>query len=292
MRIHTVSILAGALAIAACSSPQPPPELVDARAAYQRASTGRAAQLNPADLHVARETLDIAEKSFAEDGASQKTKDAAYTAQRRVAIAQARANAIAANDQREQILAEAQAKQRAALADARQALGKTKEQLELERQAVEHEQQRRIEAEKRAKQAAADLARVAESVKQEPRGMVITLSGAVLFASGKSELLPTAQAKLDKVARALTREDKTSKILVEGFTDSQGAEDMNLELSRKRAESVKSYLVTQGIAADRVTAVGRGESQPIAKNDTPEGRANNRRVEIVVQPPENEGSTP
>lgn len=273
-----------ALAGAGCSSALPPSELVNARAAYARASRGPAAQLDPADLHVAKESLDQAERSFADDGASQKTKDAAYTAERRIETAEARANTIAAAREKEQIEAQAHARQAAALQNATTMLGKTKEQLDAERQALQTEQQRRVEAEKRAKQAAADLARVATSVKQEPRGMVITLSGAVLFATGKSELLPTAQAKLDEVARALTQQDKDSKIVIEGHTDSQGTDENNLELSRRRAESVKTYLVSHGMAADRITAKGVGESQPIANNDTPEGRANNRRVEIVVQP--------
>lgn len=273
-----------ALFLAGCATTQPPAELVNARAAYVRANTGTTAQLNPADLHVAKQTLDEAERAFAEDGASQQTKDAAYTAERRVQIAEARARAMAAAQEKERVIAEARANQAAALKTATSSLRQTKEELEAGRVALQAEQERRAEAEKRAKQAAADLARVA-SVKQDPRGMVITLSGAVLFATGKSELLPAAQAKLSEVSRALTQQDKKSNIIVEGHTDAQGADEMNLELSRKRAESVKAYLVTHGIAADRVTAKGMGEEQPIANNTSPEGRANNRRVEIVVEPP-------
>ena len=73
-------------------------------------------------------------------------------------------------------------------------------------------------------------------------------------------------------------------MVVEGHTDSQGADAMNQELSQKRAESVRTYLVSRGIAADRITAQGFGPSRPIADNTSPEGRANNRRVEIVVKP--------
>ena len=121
--------------------------------------------------------------------------------------------------------------------------------------------------------------------------MVITLSGSVLFATNKSELLPAAQTKLQEVARALTQQDKDSKILIEGHTDSQGADDMNMALSQRRAESVKNYLVSQGMAADRITAVGVGKQRPIADNASPEGRANNRRVEIIVQPTPGPSST-
>lgn len=284
MKTHRIIGVVGALGmVAGCATTQPPSELVNAREAYARARGGQAAQLDPADLHVAKQTLDEAEKSFADDGASQRTKDAAYTAERRVAIAEVRARTIAANLQKEQILAQAEANQAAALKSTTAALGQTKDQLEDNRQALQTEQQRRVDAEKRAKQAAADLAQIA-SVKQEPRGMVITLSGGVLFTTAKADLLPGAQAKLSEVARALTQQDKDSTIIVEGHTDAQGADAMNLELSQKRAESVKAYLVAHGIAADRVTAKGVGEAQPVANNASPEGRANNRRVEIVVQP--------
>jgi outer membrane protein OmpA-like peptidoglycan-associated protein len=149
--------------------------------------------------------------------------------------------------------------------------------------ALANETARRQEAEKRAAQAAADLAKFA-SVKQETRGTVITLSGGVLFASGKSDLFPAALLKLNQVATALTREDPLSKIVVEGHTDSQGSSDSNMTLSKQRAQAVRSHLVARGIAADRVTAEGFGSTRSVADNGSPEGRANNRRVEIVILP--------
>ena len=112
--------------------------------------------------------------------------------------------------------------------------------------------------------------------------MVITLSGSVLFSSAKWDLLPAAQMKLNDVANALTKEDPHSKIVVEGHTDSQGAAAYNQELSQHRAQAVRDYLVTRGIASDRITAQGFGPTRSIADNASPEGRANNRRVEIVV----------
>jgi outer membrane protein OmpA-like peptidoglycan-associated protein len=113
--------------------------------------------------------------------------------------------------------------------------------------------------------------------------MVITLSGSVLFATAKSDLLPTAQLKLNEVADVLTKQDPDSKLVVEGHTDSQGGAAYNQELSQRRAQSVREYLVSRGIAADRVTAQGFGPTRAIADNASAEGRANNRRVEIVVQ---------
>jgi outer membrane protein OmpA-like peptidoglycan-associated protein len=272
-------------AVAGCGSQQPPRELVNARAAYARANNGPAAQLDPADLHVAKQTLDQAERSFADDGASNKTRSLAYTAERRAQIAEVRARTVAANQQRDAIIARTEAERAAALQSARSQLGQTKEQLEEQRRAFESEQQRREEAERRAKQTQEDLAKVA-SVKLEPRGMVITLSGGVIFQSGKSTLNPNARAKLDEVARALAHQDKDSKILIEGHTDSVGTDEKNQQLSEARANEVKKYLATRGISEDRLTTAGFGESQPIADNKSPEGRANNRRVEIIVQPPQ------
>jgi outer membrane protein OmpA-like peptidoglycan-associated protein len=154
-------------------------------------------------------------------------------------------------------------------------------QLQMQGQALANEEQRRQDAEKRATKAAADLAAFA-SVKQDPRGMVITLSGSILFVTNKSDLLPTAQVKLNQVAEALASQDSESKIVVDGYTDSQGAAAYNQDLSQRRAQSVRDYLVTRGIAPDRITAQGFGMNSPIADNATAEGRANNRRVEIVV----------
>jgi outer membrane protein OmpA-like peptidoglycan-associated protein len=112
---------------------------------------------------------------------------------------------------------------------------------------------------------------------------VITLSGSVLFATGKSELLATASARLGEVADALADQPERG-ITVVGHTDAQGDDSYNLKLSERRAEAVRTYLISRGIAADRVKAVGRGKTEPIADNNSPEGRANNRRVEIVLAP--------
>jgi outer membrane protein OmpA-like peptidoglycan-associated protein len=110
---------------------------------------------------------------------------------------------------------------------------------------------------------------------------VLTLSGSVLFATGKSTLLPTSKGRLNDVARAL-KEDPRS-ITIVGHTDSQGADEMNMKLSQARAESVRTYLTSQGVPADRVRAEGLGETQPVVDNGTAEGRANNRRVEIILE---------
>jgi outer membrane protein OmpA-like peptidoglycan-associated protein len=291
--LKTISTLGLILAIAGatgCASAIAPPELVSARTVYDRASKGPAATLNPTDLHTAKESLDAAEASFEKEGDSQVTRDLGYTAERRTETAESRARTMQASGEKDQVVAQmhattaAQAKMTAAeLARANQQLASKDQALQAQGSQLQNEVQRRQEAEKRAAQAAADLAKLA-SVKQETRGMVITLSGAVLFTSGKSELLPAAQVKLNDVAKALIEQDPDSKMVVEGHTDSQGTAAANQELSQKRAQAVRDYLVSRGIAGDRVTAQGFGPTRPIGENNSPEGRANNRRVEIVVQP--------
>ena len=133
------------------------------------------------------------------------------------------------------------------------------------------------------KQAIEDLAKIA-AIKEEQRGMVITLTGNVLYASGKWDLLPGAQVKLNEVAEAL-KANKDRDITVEGHTDNQGTAQSNLELGQHRAESVRDYLVSRGVEPARIKAVGIGQARPVTDNTTAEGRANNRRVEIIVSPP-------
>ena len=296
--IHT-SILF--FVLAGCATVGTPKSLLDARAADKKASEGVTAKLNPADLHSAKETLAGAEQSFLEDGDTQKTRDLSYTADLGFQTAASRARTIQANQEKDAAVAQMNANVAASGERAEANLDRAQDQLaskdramrsEQERhsaaeirsaQALQTEQQRRADAEKRAAQAAADLARLG-TVKQEPRGMVLTLSGGVLFASNKTELLPTAQVKLNQVAEALIKQDPDSKIVVEGFTDSQGAADYNQDLSQRRAQVVRDYLVTRGIASDRITSQGFGLNRPVASNTSAEGRANNRRVEIVVNP--------
>lgn len=265
-----------ALAGAACATASPPKELVDARAAYTRAKESSTAKLDPAGLHTASKALAKAEQSYEQDGDTPATRDFAYVAMRRVQIA----DAIASTTQASSAETAAIKAMHSAQADQ---LTHANQQLEQQGQELITERQNRAAAEKRAADAASDLQKIA-SVKQEPRGIVITLSGGVLFASSKSELLPAAQVKLNTVAETLTQQDPESKMVVEGHTDSQGAAAYNQELSQRRAQTVRDYLVSRGIAPDRVTAAGFGSSRSVADNASPEGRANNRRVEIVVAP--------
>jgi outer membrane protein OmpA-like peptidoglycan-associated protein len=270
------------LCVSGCAGATPPREILDARSAYNTAASGPAGRLALADLHTAKETLQAAEQSYDRDGNTQDTRDLAYTAQRRAELATARADVVQSLRQRDAVIAQMNANQTAQVQLTSAALGRANQQLNSATQALSAERARAADAERRAAQAASDLARIA-TVKQEARGLVITLSGSILFASGKSEILPAAQSKLSDVANALMKQDPSAKIVVEGFTDSTGGDALNQALSESRAEAVRSFLVSHGVSSDRISAEGRGPSDPIADNASPEGRANNRRVEIVIQ---------
>jgi len=282
--IRNTGLLVAFVGVSGCASALPPQDLVTARATYNRVSHGPAATLDPAALHSAAESLQVAEQSFAKDGDTQGTRDLAYVADRRAKLAEVRAQTSQTSQDQAQTLANMHSAETAQANASSAQLGRANLQIAVQNQQLDAERDRRKDAEKRAAQAAADLAAFA-SVKQDTtRGLVITLSGSVLFASNKSDLLPSALVKLNGVADALGKDDLTSKIVVEGHTDSQGGADYNQDLSRRRAQTVRDYLVSRSIAGDRVTSVGYGLTRPIADNTSPEGRANNRRVEIVVQP--------
>ncbi len=268
--------ITGFFGTCACATSMAPQDLVTARSAYDQASRGPAATLDPADMHAAKEQLDVAEASFQKDGDTQHTRDQAYLATRKTQLAEVKARTLQSNRTQTSVVDAMHADQTKAVAHTSAELSRANVAFVAQGAALK-------EANDRAAKAAADLAKFA-TVKQEARGMVITLSGSVLFTSAKADLSPGAQLKLNDVANALTREDPVSKMVVEGYTDSQGAAAYNQTLSQQRAQAVRDYLVTRGIADDRITAKGFGPERPIADNATTEGRANNRRVEIVVQP--------
>ena len=112
------------------------------------------------------------------------------------------------------------------------------------------------------------------------RGLVVNMSD-VLFDSGKFTLRPLAREKLAKIS-GIVLAYPSLKLAIEGNTDSVGTEAFNQDLSEKRAEGVRSYLTLQGVPESSTTAAGFGKNQPIATNDTAEGRQQNRRVELVV----------
>lgn len=112
-------------------------------------------------------------------------------------------------------------------------------------------------------------------------GIKITFDSGILFDVNRSELKPVAQANLVDLAEILQKYDDTN-ILVEGHTDATGTEEHNLNLSMARAQSAANYLAGRGVDATRFTTMGYGEEQPVANNETAEGRTLNRRVELAI----------
>lgn len=312
-------IITLAVLFAGCAT-LPPGELVNARQAYQNASDGQAATLAPAELHKAQEALNQAEQSFLKDPDSAHTKDLAYVAQRKSELAGAVGAMNADKSRKDRAGAAFDKKQTEIVQQGKQDLRDAEQQTaaahaELDKQAALKEAKDKSDAElaliqarkekadadllkqqadtanqakqdlrdseQRTADARAELARLA-TVKEEERGLVVTLSGGVLFRSAESTLLPSARVKLDQVAKALMAVSERN-IIVEGHTDSQGSASYNQGLSQRRADTVRDYLVFKNYPADRIQAHGMGKGSPIANNASPEGRANNRRVEIVIE---------
>ncbi|MFQ3573099.1 MAG: OmpA family protein [Thermodesulfovibrionales bacterium] len=124
------------------------------------------------------------------------------------------------------------------------------------------------------------------SLKKDSRGTVITLSDAVAFPSGSADLTDEIKPFLENVSKIL--KSNTNRVTIEGHTDNvpimTARFRSNFELSTARASSVLKYLIDTGLMPDRFAVAGYGEFRPIADNTTPEGRAKNRRVEIIVHP--------
>jgi outer membrane protein OmpA-like peptidoglycan-associated protein len=259
--------------IAGCSASLPPQELVNARQAYHQASIGQASQLVPAELHKAQTALADAEKSFQKEPDSYMTRDLAYIADRKAKIAEGLANSAAEKVTTEKANKDYEAAQTEILKNTKEELEASEKDARRRADQLAAEQKARLEAE-------AALAKL--EAKEEERGLVITLSGSVLFASNESVLMPAAQSKLTEVADALLA-TKERKLTVEGHTDSQGATSYNQVLSQKRADAVRSFIISRGYPGDLIYAQGIGENRPITDNNSAEGRANNRRVEIIVE---------
>ncbi len=160
-------------------------------------------------------------------------------------------------------------------------------QLELERQKLELEK-KQLELQREQLQIE-DAARKELQLKETEDAVTMQLEGDVLFDFDKAEIEPEAEPTLDKVGIVIAQFAE-GEVLIEGHTDSKGSPDLNLELSKRRAEAVKDWLVKKkGIPESNITTRGFGETKPVAPNtnpdgsDNPQGRQQNRRVEITVE---------
>ena len=130
---------------------------------------------------------------------------------------------------------------------------------------------------------AAEIERDIEGARVERvgEGIKITFASGIMFDVDRAVLKDQYKGEISELAAILNKYEDTN-ILLEGHTDSTGTEEYNLELSKKRSQSVANYLATQNVNPTRFTIMGYGEGQPIASNETSEGRAQNRRVEVAI----------
>jgi|SRR6185369_16389800 len=281
MKIFNIALVTSFLSLGACAATTPTPELISARQSYDQARMDPNAKLVPDSVLSAKQSLDKAEAVHEKDPQSDEDRSFSYVAQRRAELSMALgANAKAQQDQAASTAKYGQLQDSLRTSAVAQ-LGVERGNVNQLGTQLAQSQTGLAEANARAARAMESLAKIAQ-VKEEARGMVITLSGQVLFVTGKAELLPAAQDQLAAVAKALQDQGELKPVVVEGYTDSVGSDSNNLKLSQDRANAVRSFLVSKGLPSDKLTAVGKGKSNPVASNDTPDGRANNRRVEIVV----------
>ncbi len=120
-------------------------------------------------------------------------------------------------------------------------------------------------------------------VEKRDDSILVNFQSQLLFDSGSSSLHPGAYDRLRSLARTLNNYPK-SHVIIKGHTDSEGSESFNQQLSEQRADRVRNFLISEGVAPPRVTSLGFGESLPVATNATRDGRSQNRRVEIEIRP--------
>lgn len=297
-RYRLVLIPLAAAVLAACAStPVNNRALDEARALYQQAAgDATVARSAPLELRRAQEALQQAE-SAAKTGDDLTAVDHyAYLARQRAAVAMqageiAKADEAVARSRAQRDAIIIRARERDAQDSRAQAQTKTAEaeraQQEAERARIETEAARKLAEQRLAAATAADAsnaklkAQLAELQAQPTdRGMVLTL-GDVLFDSGRAELKSGAMRTIDQLVTFL-KDNPERTVNVEGYTDSVGSDNFNLDLSQRRADAVRTALISRDVEGARITARGYGESSPVASNDTAEGRQRNRRIEIVI----------
>jgi outer membrane protein OmpA-like peptidoglycan-associated protein len=215
-------------------------------------------------------------------GETERSKMEAGKATREAEIAQREAERAKIETERLKMeagkaLTEAEQARAAAAVEAAQA-AQAKLEAEQARLAAQAEAEKAAQAKADADQLMKELSEL--KAQQTERGIVLTI-GDVLFATGKANLSPNANKSVAKLAEFL-KKYPTRNVLIEGHTDSVGSDEFNLALSQQRANSVKARLVADAVDAARITTVGYGEKYPVASNDTKAGKAQNRRVDLII----------
>jgi outer membrane protein OmpA-like peptidoglycan-associated protein len=252
-----------------CTAGSPPVALEQARTAYAQAEQTPAVVANaPVALREAHQALQRAEREWADKHDAEEVQHLAALASQRVEMAQATA---------EKKVAEAQIQQA------------TEERDQILHNARTREAQRsQLEAARATQQAQAATAQVQQlqqelaslQAKQTDRGLVLTL-GDVLFETGKADLRPGALRNLYPLVTFLQKYPER-RVMIEGHTDNVGSDAYNLDLSQRRADAVRDFLLQNGVNPAQLTTRGYGKASPVASNNTAEGRQQNRRVELII----------
>jgi outer membrane protein OmpA-like peptidoglycan-associated protein len=263
---HHLGVCALALICAACQASAPSKELMTARDVYAKARDSDAARVDPDALDDAYKALRAAEAVHEQSPGSKSERNYAYLSVRKSELAIAHAREVAARRQQ----AEAQQAQAAKpyveeLAETRAALVAREQDLG---QAVAAIIISQVQLQQLRAQRAAG-------------GQVVVSRTGVFFETGGTELSPDARRQLDILANELLAHPEQDT-LIQGYADSRGDEAKNLELSEKRAEVVRDYLASRGVPVDGLRVLALGARHPAASNETPAGRASNRRVEIAT----------
>lgn len=244
--------IAAVVAGAGCASVGPSPELVTARRAYAEASQPGMYPAAAPMLDAQRE-LNAAEYEHTYSPQSVRERHLAYIATRDAQIAMAQGQADTARAQ-----ANVSTNEYSAMLE---------DQNSEQRMALERTQKERDTA-------------LAQLATHAPK---FTANGTVNFETNEATLLPETKQTLDKLAPKINKLPQGQAIVLVGHTDATGAEQFNDELSKARADAVRSYLVSKGAHADLLVSIGKGEDQPVASNASPAGRADNRRVDILIR---------
>lgn len=274
--IGMATVLLGLFLAGCAGTPGNNPLLEEARTSFQAAENDSMIVLKaPVALKEAEEELEQSEKLWEDREDKELVDHHAYLAKQKVAIAREKAKLTAAQDEVDR----AESDRQRVLIEARKAEAIAAEKRAEE--ALSEAQKERMEAEKARKRAEELSERVNElEAQQTERGLVLTL-GDVLFDFDKASLKPGGERAVNELTRFLQEYPERS-VMIEGFTDSQGTESYNRQLSQRRANAVRQALLNNGISNSRIQTRGYGEQYPVASNNTEAGRQQNRRVEVII----------
>ncbi|HVN40928.1 MAG TPA: OmpA family protein [Myxococcota bacterium] len=258
-----------------CATPPTPQPLVDAQTVYKEAESDANVQKNASvELYEAKRALDRAQTEWNDKHDVDETEHLAMLASRRVEVAESWAVARASQAQAEVLRSQISTNAKAMATSAEQARADAEAARKAANEANAREAKLRTEL--------SDL-----QARETARGLELTL-GDILFGVDQADLKPGAMQSLYRLVTFL-KQYPDRGVLVEGYTDSTGSDAYNMTLSQKRADSVQTFLVQNGVDAKRILARGYGKAYPVASNDTADGRQRNRRVGIVILHP---GETP